>query len=63
MDKIFEFKPTTAMEVDLYADADFAGLWNHGDDQDPVCVKSRTGYLTWVFKLQTEIALSTIEDM
>jgi hypothetical protein len=70
MDKGLEFKPTTAMELDLYVDADFAGLWNHEDDQDPVCVKSRTGYLitlgscpvTWVSKLQTEIALSTLES-
>ena len=50
-------------------DADFAGLWNHEDDQDPVCVKSRTGYvltlggfpLHWVSKLQSEISLSTCE--
>ena len=40
------------------------------DDQDPVCVKSRTGYVLtlgdcpflWVSKLQTEIALSTLES-
>ena len=39
------------------------------DQQDPVCVKSRTGYcltlgtcpVIWVSKLQTEIALSTTE--
>ena len=38
-------------------------------DQDPICVKSRTGFLimfmgcplTWVSKLQTQIALSTME--
>jgi hypothetical protein len=65
-----EFNPTKAMELDCYVDADFAGLWNHEDDQDPVCVKSRTGYVItlggcpvlWVSKLQTEIALSTLES-
>ena len=64
-----EFNPTKAMELDCYVDADFAGLWNHEDDQDSVCVKSRTGYVItlggclvlWVSKLQTEIALLTLE--
>ena len=50
-------------------DVDFAGLWNYESDQDPVCVKSRTGFtitlggcpVIWVSKLQTEIALSTLE--
>jgi hypothetical protein len=57
------------MTLDCYVDADFAGLYGVEDDQDPVCVKSRTGYcltlancpLIWVSKLQTEIALSTTE--
>ena len=69
MDKGLEFVPSKEMELDLYVDADFAGLWNYEPDQDPVCVKSRTGYVitlggcpvTWVSKLQTEIALSTLE--
>jgi len=55
--------------LNCYVDADFAGLWHYEDDQDPVCVKSRTGYMLtfggcpilWVSKLQTEIALSTME--
>ena len=50
-------------------DADFARLWRFKEDQDPVCVKSRIGYVLtfgnclvlWVSKLQTEIALSTLE--
>ena len=63
------FKPTKDnLAVDCYCDADFAGLWGYEDSQDPVCVKSRTGYiitiancpLLWVSKLQTEIALSTL---
>ena len=57
------------MEMDCYVDADFSGLWNYESDQDPVCVKSRTGFtitlggcpVIWVSKLQTEIALSTLE--
>jgi hypothetical protein len=68
-DKGLEFTPNKQMELDCYVDADFAGLWNAESDQDPVCVKSRTGYVitlagcpvTWVSKLQTEIALSTLE--
>ena len=57
------------LTLDCYADADFADLWGQENDQDTVCVKSRTGYallfdgcpLLWVSKLQTEIALSTME--
>eukprot|EP00804_Cyclotella_cryptica_P026596 CCRYP_014020-RA/>CCRYP_014020-RA protein AED:0.15 eAED:0.08 QI:0/0/0/0.75/0/0/4/0/791 len=55
--------------VDCYPDADFAGLYGHEDSQDPHCARSHTGYLITVFnypvlwksKLQTEIALSTME--
>ena len=62
--------PFTKFQVDCYVDTDFAGLWNVEPGQDPVCVKSRTGYLimfmgctlTWVSKLQTQIALSTMES-
>jgi hypothetical protein len=58
-----------AEEPNVVVDADFAGLWNYESDQDPVCVKSRTGYvmtlggcpIQWNSKLQTEIALSTTE--
>ncbi len=68
-DKGIMFKPTKELELDCYVDADFAGLWHYEDDQDPVCVKSRTGYVItlgncpviWVSKLQSEIALSTLE--
>jgi hypothetical protein len=48
-------------------DADFAGLHGYEDDQDPVSVKSRTGFvltpfgcpIIWSSKLQTEITLSS----
>jgi hypothetical protein len=63
------FQPSDSLQLDCYVDADFAGLWNYESDQDPVCVKSRTGYvmtlggcpIQWNSKLQTEIALSTTE--
>ena len=56
-------------KLDLYADADFAGLFVAEDKQDPVSVKSRTGLLMnfggvpffWSSKLQTEISISTLE--
>ena len=62
------YKPTNDLVVDCYVDADFAGLWGAEDPQDPVCVKSRTGFVItvancpvmWVSKLQTEVALSTL---
>ena len=53
-----------------WADAAFAGEWNKETAlNDPTTAKSRTGYvisyagcpLTWASKLQTEIALSTVE--
>lgn len=68
-DEGIRFRPTGNIVLDCYVDADFAGLWNAEDSQDPTCVRSRTGYvlifggcpLLWVSKLQTEIALSTAE--
>ena len=54
--------------VGCYADADFAGLWGHENTKDPICDRSRTGFvltfdncpLLWVSKLQAEIALYTL---
>ena len=68
-DNELTFQPNADLQLDCYVDADFAGLWNYENDQDPVCVKSRTGYvmtlggcpIQWSSKLQTEIALSTTE--
>ena len=47
--------------VDCYADANFAGLWQHENPRDPICASGRTGFvlifsnfpLLWVSKLQT----------
>jgi hypothetical protein len=63
------FRPDNSMKVDCYVDADFSGLWKAEHDQDPICAKSRTGYVIkfcnvpvlWVSKMQTQIALSTME--
>ena len=64
------FNPSKKLVVDCYADADFAGLWVHKDPQDPICARSRTVFvvkfsncpLLLVSKLQTEIALSTLNS-
>lgn len=61
--------PTDSPDIDCYPDADFAGLYGHEDAQDPHCARSRTGYIImafgcpilWKSRLQTEIALSTME--
>jgi hypothetical protein len=56
-------------KIDAYPDADFAGMYGHEDHTDPACTKSRTGFIItfaecpvlWQSKLQTEMALSTME--
>ena len=68
-DKGLILNPTSDQRVDCYVDSDFAGLFGAEHPQDPVSVKSRTGYvilyrntpILWVSKLQTQIALSTME--
>jgi hypothetical protein len=55
--------------LDAYPNADFAGLYGYKDNNDPVCVRSRTGYVItvagcpiyWSSKLQTKTATSTME--
>ena len=62
-------KPSGTFHVDCRVDADFAGLWKVENDQDPVSVKSMSGHLItfmgcpllWSSKMQTQIALSTME--
>ena len=68
-DKGLELKPNSEHRVDCYVDADFAGTFGSEDPNHPESVKTRTGYiilylgspLLWVSKLQTQIALSTME--
>ena len=53
------FKPPKKLVVDCYADADFTGLWEHENPQDPIFARSRTGSmvtfttfpLLWVSKI------------
>jgi hypothetical protein len=69
LDKGLIMKPCMEPRIDCFPDADFAGLYGHEDSQDPHCARSRTGYIIlafncpvlWRSKLQTEIALSTME--
>ena len=53
------FNTHKKLVVDCYADADFAGLWVNENPQDPICARSRTGFvvtfanyhLLWLSKL------------
>ena len=60
---------TGELDIKLYVDADFAGLFKKEVESDPDSARSRTGYilllggfpLIWKSQLQTKIALSTLE--
>jgi hypothetical protein len=62
-------RPTESHTLDCWADADFAGQYGKEDPQDPTSCRSRSGYvitlggnpLVWSSKLQTEVALHTME--
>jgi hypothetical protein len=61
--------PTGKLDIKLFVDADFAGLYKREPDNDRNSARSRTGYililggfpLVWKSHLQTEISLSTLE--
>ena len=61
--------PSKQLTVDCFVDSDYAGQWNAEDPEDPLCVKSQMAHVFmvgncpvhWVSKLQTEIAVSTME--
>ena len=63
------FNPMRELTIDVYPDADFAGMYGHEKSTDPACAKSRSGFVIvfagvpvmWQSKLQTETALSTME--
>ena len=63
------FKKSTTIKLDLYVDADFAGLWGVEHPLNSISVKSRTGFLISLSScyllsksgLQTSIAQSTGE--
>ena len=44
-DQGLNLKPKSNYKVDCYVDADFEGLWGSENHQDPISVKSRSGYL------------------
>ena len=68
-DKGLILNPSEKLNVDAFPDADFTGLYGYEDSLDPVCVRSRTGYVInvancpvlWKSQLQTEITMSTME--
>jgi len=61
------FKPKPEEGLDCYVDAGFCGLHGYEDGQDPISVKSQTGFVLtlfgcpvlWQSKLQTDITLSS----
>ncbi len=63
LDKDLILHPSDDLKIDCYPDADFAGLWNRDDKNDPHCVRNWTGYIIcvsnfpvlWTSELQTEI--------
>jgi hypothetical protein len=67
---IFNPQKNKDIEIGCYVDADFAGMWGFEDEQDPNCVKSRTGFLIfiqscpvfWMSKLRTDIATSMMKS-
>jgi hypothetical protein len=70
-DKGMIFTTMDEASVDCYVDSDFAGGFNkEGNMQDPAMAHSCTGYIMfaygvpicWGSRLQTEIALSTVES-
>ena len=62
-------RPNGSLELDLFVDADFCGLFGSEPAVSSDSARSRTGYvimlsncpLTWKSQLQTTIALSTLE--
>lgn len=63
------YKPDSTQGLEVFVDADFAGGWSSGNHSNPEWVLSHICYvimftgcpITWSSKLQTEIALSTME--
>ena len=68
-DKGMILKPRGDLKLELFCDADFAGLYKREPDRSLDSARSRTGYiiklsgcpLVWKSQLQTEISLSTLE--
>jgi hypothetical protein len=68
-DKGMIFSPKSNLKINCYVDADFAGRYGFDDDQDPHCVRSRTGYviyvggcpIVWKSSMQKLVSVSTLE--
>ena len=68
-DKGMIIAPTKSLKLEMFVDADFAGLYKREPDHLVDSVRSRTGYiiklggcpLVWKSQLQTDISLSTLE--
>ena len=68
-DKGMILDPSQDLDIDCYVDSDFAGLWGSEPAHLPISVKSRSGWVItvggcpviWASKLQTNIALSTMQ--
>lgn len=66
-DRGIEIEIDPSKGLDCHVDADFCGMHQVEDEQDPISVKSRTGFIItlhgfpiiWSSKLQTDITLST----
>jgi hypothetical protein len=61
-------KPTRELDVDVYPDADLAGMYGHEKPTDPACANSHLFIILfagvpilWQSRLQTKTALSTME--
>jgi len=62
--------PTPELTLDLYVDADYAGLYSVEDPTDPICAKSQTGFVItlagcpvdWKSTLQSESSLFTTKS-
>ena len=67
--KVLVFNLFNKLVVYFHADAYFSGLWGHKKPRDPICDRSRTGFvvtvssfiLFLVSKIQTKISLSTLQ--
>jgi hypothetical protein len=42
--------PTDALSIEMFVDADFAGLWGTEKPDDPISVRSRTGFVIMIAK-------------
>lgn len=69
MDQGLILTPSGKLLIECFVDADFAGLWQHEDKEDPSCVKRRSGFVICLSdcpvicgsKLQHQISTSTME--